>query len=165
MSEKDSKKASLTNYRHTQIGYIIIAALVLVLLLITVVMALSVFSWIAFAGVCVLVICLLSFSFLTVMIQDNTLNVRFGPGIISKKFYLKDIQSCQVVKNRWFYGWGIHLTPHGWLYNVSGLSAVEIRLRSGKTYRIGTDVPSELEQAIRKNINASVAGTTNARSK
>jgi len=41
------------------------------------------------------------------------------------------------------------MTPHGWLYNVSGLDAVEVTTKSGKKYRIGTDVPAELEQAIR----------------
>lgn len=41
------------------------------------------------------------------------------------------------------------MTPHGWFYNVSGLSAVEIKLKTGIKYRIGTDVPQELEEAIR----------------
>lgn len=51
-----------------------------------------------------------------------------------------------------YYGWGIHLTPHGWLYNVSGSDAVEIRMKTGKKYRIGTDVPEELERAISRSI-------------
>ena len=148
-----NEKLKLMRYRHTQIGYLTIVALVLVLFLITTIMALIVFSWIAFAGLGILVICLLLFSSLTVVIGDEVLEIRFGPGIIRKKFYLKDIESCLAVKNRWFYGWGIHLTPHGWLFNVSGFSAVEIKLKSGKKYRIGTDVPAELEEAIQKNIN------------
>jgi len=55
-----------------------------------------------------------------------------------------------VVKNHWYYGWGIRLTPHGVLYNVSGFYAVELRLRTGKEFRIGTDVPQELDAAIRQ---------------
>ncbi|MEJ2284164.1 MAG: hypothetical protein P8X85_11275 [Desulfobacterales bacterium] len=42
------------------------------------------------------------------------------------------------------YGRNIRLTPHGWLFNVSGLHAVEIPLRSGKKYRMGTDDPEGL---------------------
>ncbi|MEK7656054.1 MAG: hypothetical protein AAB386_05245 [Patescibacteria group bacterium] len=37
-----------------------------------------------------------------------------------------------------------------WIYNVSGFDAVEIILKNGKIYRIGTDVPKELEVAINK---------------
>ncbi|GAI51787.1 unnamed protein product [marine sediment metagenome] len=69
-----------------------------------------------------------------------------------KRFKLNEIESCQVVKNHWYYGWGIRLTPHGVLYNVSGFDAVEIKLRTGKKFRIGTDVPQELEEAIRQAI-------------
>ncbi len=59
------------------------------------------------------------------------------------------------MKNPWYYGWGIRLTPHGWLYNVSGSYAVEIKTKTGKKYRIGTDVPNELEKAIRQSIERS----------
>ena len=34
------------------------------------------------------------------------------------------------------------------IYNVSGFDAVEIQLKNGKIYRIGTDEPKKLEQAI-----------------
>ena len=40
-----------------------------------------------------------------------------------------------------------------WIYNVSGFDAVEIILKNGKIYRIGTDVPSELEAAIKQAIS------------
>jgi hypothetical protein len=50
----------------------------------------------------------------------------------------------------WYAGWGIRWTGDGWLYNVSGLRAVELRTRHGKRYLIGTDRPEELEAAIRQ---------------
>jgi len=53
------------------------------------------------------------------------------------------------VRNKWWYGLGIRLTPHGWLYNVSGLDAIEIVRRSGKTFRVGTDEPKALAAALR----------------
>jgi hypothetical protein len=52
-------------------------------------------------------------------------------------------------RNRWWYGWGIRLTPHGWLYNVWGLDAVEIRRTNGRTLRVGTDDAAPLVEAIR----------------
>lgn len=105
----------------------------------------------------ILILCgviLVLFATLTVEIRNEILEIRFGPGIIHKRFFLKEIQSCRVVKNHWFYGWGIRLTPHGWLYNVSGLDAVEIEMKTGKRYRIGTDQPKELERVLRQGIES-----------
>jgi len=85
---------------------------------------------------------------LTVEIGDNLLEIRFGTGLIRKSFEIKDIERAYPVRNRWYYGWGIRLTPHGWLFNISGLDAVEIVLTSGKRYRIGTDEPERLAEEI-----------------
>ncbi len=59
-----------------------------------------------------------------------------------------DLQKATIVRNRWYYGWGVRLTARGWLYNVSGFDAVEILLKNGRTYRIGTDKPAKLLLAI-----------------
>jgi len=80
--------------------------------------------------------------------------IKFGYGIFRKRFALKEIISAEAVKNHWYYGWGIRrrLIPPMWIYNVSGFDAVEIKMRNGKTYRIGTDEPQRLEQAIKQEI-------------
>ena len=39
-----------------------------------------------------------------------------------------------------------------WIFNVSGFGAVEIRMKNGKIYRIGTDEPKALESAINREI-------------
>jgi hypothetical protein len=52
------------------------------------------------------------------------------------------------VEKPWYYGWGIRLTPRGMMLSVSGFHTVQITLRTGKKYLIGTDVPQELEEAI-----------------
>ena len=98
---------------------------------------------------------LASFSTLTVTIDESYLRIKFGYGIFRKKFLLKEIVSAKTVKNHWYYGWGIRLWlwPYMWVYNVSGFNAVEIITKSGKIYRIGTDVPSELESALKLYIN------------
>jgi hypothetical protein len=108
------------------------------------------FSWAVLSALGVLFICAVLFATLTVEIRERVLEVKFGPGIISKKFPLVNIEDCKVVKNPWYYGWGIRFISKGWLYNVSGLKAVEIRLKNGKLYRIGTDEPEKLCRVVRQ---------------
>lgn len=99
---------------------------------------------------------LLLFHSLTVEVTDETVHVYFGVGLASFDFALRDIESVAAVRNPWYYGWGIRITPHGWLYNVSGRDAVELRLRSGSRVRIGTDEPHRLVAAIERARTASV---------
>ncbi len=143
----------IKRYEHTQVGYLIISAMAAGMVLIGVVLANAGISWIAIGVLVVIAIALVLFSSLTVVIGEAELEARFGPGPIRNRFKLNEIESCQIVKNHWYYGWGIRLTPHGVLYNVSGFHAVEIKLRTGKKFRIGTDVPQELEEAIKQAIN------------
>ena len=144
----------IKRYQHTQVGYLIIAALAAVMVLIGVILATAGINWIAIGVLVVIAVALVLFPSLTVVIGEEELEARFGPGLVRKRFKLDEIESCQVVKNPWYYGWGIRLTPHGLLFRVSGFHAVEIKLRSGKKFRIGTDVPQELEEAIRQVINS-----------
>jgi hypothetical protein len=58
-------------------------------------------------------------------------------------------RQCEPIRIRWWYGWGIHVTPCGWLYNVSGFDAVAITLRDGRKFALGTDDPQELTAGIR----------------
>jgi hypothetical protein len=92
--------------------------------------------------------CAILFDSLTVRVSNDHVEIRFGIGMIRKQFNVDNIKTATIVKNKWYYGWGIRLTPHGWLYNVSGLDAVEILMHNGKQYRIGTDQPNELHNAI-----------------
>ena len=81
------------------------------------------------------------FSSLTIEIDDEEFCHFFGSGFWKKRYLRSDIESVKHVQNRWVYGWGIRLTPHGWLYNISGFDAVEVKFRSGKKIRVGTDDP------------------------
>jgi hypothetical protein len=45
-------------------------------------------------------------------------------------------------------GFGIRMRPGFRLYNVSGLDAVELRLKSGDVRRIGTDDAAGLAAAL-----------------
>jgi hypothetical protein len=143
----------IKQYEHTQVGYLIITVMAAVMVYISIILARAGINWIAIGVLIIIAIALVLFSSLTVVIREDELEARFGPGPIRKRFKLNEIESCKVVKNHWYYGWGIRLTPHGWLYSVSGFYAVEIMLRTGKKFRIGTNVPQELEAAIRQAIS------------
>lgn len=89
---------------------------------------------------------------LTVVVTQDRLAVWFGPGLIRKTFLVSDIHDARLVRNPWYYGWGIRLTPHGWLFNVSGFDAVELELTNHRKFRIGTDDPQQLLAAIQQAI-------------
>jgi hypothetical protein len=140
----------IKRYEHTQVGYFIIVAIVAAMVAIGIILANTGVNWIAIAVLIVLAVALVLFPSLTVVIREEELLVQFGPGVIRKRFKLNEIESCQAFKNPWYYGWGIRQTPHGMLFRVSGFDAVQITLRTGQKYLIGTDVPQELEEAIRQ---------------
>jgi hypothetical protein len=88
------------------------------------------------------------FCALTIRITSEKMIILFGPGLIRKTILLRNIASASPVVNKWWYGFGIHPTPHGLLYNVSGLRAVEIHMWNGQVMRVGTDEPEALCRAI-----------------
>ncbi len=98
------------------------------------------------------------FSGLTVRVDHRAITAGFGPGLIHKSFALSEVASCRPVRNRWWYGWGIRKIPGGWLYNVSGLDAVELRMKNGRVCRIGTDEPRALDAAINQRLESPASG-------
>ena len=97
--------------------------------------------------------CLALFYSLTIEIRDGLLACFFGPGLIRRQFRLEDIIAARHVRNHWYNGFGIRRIASGWMYNVSGLDAVEISLKSGKHFRMGTDRPEEVVKAITDALN------------
>ena len=90
-----------------------------------------------------------AFGSMTVEVDHERFTFWFGPGWIRRSFLLAEIQSWTPVTNPWWYGWGIHLTPHGWLYNVGGMGAIQLELRDGRRLRVGSDEPERLAEAIK----------------
>ncbi len=88
------------------------------------------------------------FSSLTVEVTAEDLSWYFGPGIWRKSVPRRAIASATPAVNKWWWGWGVHLTPRGWLYNVGGLEAVEVLLDDGATFRIGSDEAAKLAHAL-----------------
>jgi hypothetical protein len=97
---------------------------------------------------------LVLFSTLTVIVRDGAMDVFFGPGLIRRRILLRRIHEVRVVKTAWYYGWGIRLTPTGWLWNVSGLDGVEVQFDDGRRFRVGSDEPGRLAEALLREMRA-----------
>ena len=142
----------MTTYSHTQFGRVLVYGMTTAgVLLGGSGLLLGTIRWML-PPIALLGLAAVLFGWLTTEIRDGVLHCRFGPGLFHKRFPLREIVSVRPVRNSWIWGWGIRYTPHGWLYNVSGLEAVELTLAGGRRARIGTDRPQELARAIEQSI-------------
>jgi energy-coupling factor transporter transmembrane protein EcfT len=140
-------------YRHRQFGYLtLIVILVAALGIVASLPGNERPVTLGVAGLLVIIAGL--FSSLTVEVSEGDLRFYFGPGFWRKRIALNEVAAATPTQSSWWEGWGIRFTPRGMLYNVSGTDAVEIQLRSGRQFRIGTDEPEALVQAIRTAISA-----------
>ena len=139
----------MIRYEHTQRGTVILAALLIGVAICSALATLAPAPPFVVPMVFgVFVVCAYMFSSLTIQITGRTLCWYFGPGLFRKKILLSDIRGAEVARTRLIHGWGIHRTPRGWLYNVSGFDAVAVRLDTGKEILLGTDEPERLCAAI-----------------
>ena len=88
------------------------------------------------------------FNRLTVTVAAGKVDAVFGFGWPRHSIDILDIVAVRRVRNRWYYGFGIRWIPNGWMYNVWGLDAVELKLKSGRVFRIGSDDCSDLLAAL-----------------
>jgi hypothetical protein len=99
---------------------------------------------------------LLTYATLTVDVDDDRILARFGIGLIRRAIPVADITRCEIVRTPVWWGWGLHWTPSGWLYNVSGRAAVRLELKGQRPLMIGSDDAEGLKAAI----DARLAETT-----
>lgn len=140
------------HYEHRQTGWILIST---ILPFIVFMLALS--AYIRDYGPTILAVLIMFaalalFYSLNVAVNSRALEFSFGIGLIRKSIKIEDIQSAGQVRNPWYCGWGIRWFGKGWLFNVSGLDAVELHLKNGKIIRLGTDEPEALLRAINANL-------------
>jgi len=100
----------------------------------------------------IMIFALYLFNSLTVKITSDKISAAFGSGLIHKTIPFTRIKSAEKVRNKWIYGFGIRLIPDGQMYNVAGLDAIELKLTNGRVFRIGTDEPDKLLEAIKSQI-------------
>ncbi|HZC56410.1 MAG TPA: hypothetical protein VE396_10265 [Xanthobacteraceae bacterium] len=141
------------HYQHTQPG----TSMIVVLLVSALVPAAAAYTntgsarWIGCGLALGLVIVSWLFSSLTVVVSDSELRWVLRAGLWNYRIALGDVESSRVVRNSCMNGFGIRMRPGGRLYNVAGLDAVELQLKSGEVRRIGTDDAARLAAALRRN--------------
>jgi hypothetical protein len=142
-------------YDHTQTGYLILVIIVLIAGLFGFILWQAEFELPVALIMLFILFILASFSTLNVTIDEENLNIKFGYGIVKKSFILSEISSVKVVRNHWYYGWGIRFWfwPPMVIFNISGFDAVELKMKNNKIYRIGTDEPEILQNALIQSIH------------
>lgn len=138
----------MARYEHTQVSYAMLGVMT----------ALAAFIWIrtgaSWFGLSIwafLAAMWLVFGRLTTTVADGEVTCAFGvTGWPRRVYRLRDVQAATRVRNTPFAGWGMRWTPGGWLWNVWGLDAVELHLANGVRFRIGTDEPDALLQALQR---------------
>ena len=105
-------------------------------------------SWTIVALYATIGLAFAAFFRLRVTVDPDRILAVFGIGLIRKEIPLADVLRADVVRTRVWWGYGIHWTPSGWLYNVAGRHAVRLEVRGGRAMMIGTDEPDALKAAI-----------------
>lgn len=149
--------AEFTDYKHRQVGYAILIVFFLIVSFLFTIVGLAIDSvnlddevLLLAVGISALpiVIATMLFSTMTIEVSLNSLVWHFSFGFWKKTLALSEVESAVCVKNSVLNGFGIRMLGSGWLYNVSGLHAVHIELKSGSCIRLGSDQPKYLLSAI-----------------
>jgi hypothetical protein len=136
------------SYRHTQHSVLIVSLCLLAAVLNAFVIWLT-GQWMPSGFVLVVMLAVaIVFSSLTVEVNDSELQWSFGPGFWTYRLPLGEIEGVAIVRNHWWNGFGIRRGFGFRLYNVQGLDAVEVRMKSSDVRRIGTDDPQGLAAAL-----------------
>ena len=99
--------------------------------------------------IAIFAVCLLIFYRLTITLDRGQISFKMGIGLFGRSYKLSDIKSCKAVKNSPLHGIGIRVLLNGWLYNISGLKAIELRFKNRKSIvRIGTNQADEISAVI-----------------
>jgi hypothetical protein len=148
------------DYRHTQNGWAVIGGSFLGLgAAVAVTLSLSsatraAVPWLIMARFGVLAAGLALYSMLAVDVDADEIHVRFGVGIIRKSIPLEDVLRRDLVRSPVRWGWGLHWTPSGWLYNVGERAAVRIEMKRRWPLMIGRDEAEQLKAAIDARLTA-----------
>jgi hypothetical protein len=99
-----------------------------------------------------LAVCLVFFISQTVIVDDERVELRMGPGVIRRRVPLADIEAVEQLHLPWWavaYGIRMSLDGRRQLWRVSGSDTVDLRLSDGRRLLIATDEPDALATVIR----------------
>jgi len=91
-----------------------------------------------------------AFKWLETSDKGDHLLLRFGPfPIARRRLNYAAVRSVKQDRALIIEGWGIHLGPRGWIWNIWGRQVVEVELDKGRL-RIGTNDPEGLIACLRE---------------
>lgn len=151
---EDARQVALP-YRHTQIGVVSIAGLSAGFLAqlfraVRDVRRHRRWAWVSVPRTALMISAMALFSSLRVEVDERAVVAGFTGGALLRRVPLSEIETAKVVTVPWYHGWGLRKVRTGWMYNVSGRRAVELGLRDGKVFTIGSDEPDALLAAIER---------------
>jgi predicted membrane metal-binding protein len=147
-------------YRHTQIGWtmILILGIIIAVLAGAATASGGVASVVVLSVIGLLAICLVLFISQTVIVDDDHIELRMGPGLIRRRVPLVDVEFVDRERLPWWaVVYGIRMSVDGkrQLWRVSGSDAVDLRLSGERRLLITTDEPDALATVIRSAVEAS----------
>ncbi len=147
-------------YRHTQIGWAMIVILgVIIAILAGAATASGGFASVVVLSVVVLLaVCLVLFISQTVIVDDEHIELRMGPGLIRRRIPVAEVESVDRERLPWWaVAYGIRMSVDGkrQLWRVSGSDTVDLRLSDERRLLITTDEPDALTTVIRSAVEAS----------
>lgn len=148
MQEKSGMEPA--SYRHTQIGYLIIAVIGAAAAVSYAIVGPGAGPFRAIYLLLGLVLAL--FYKLSIVVEDGWLRASFGLGLIRRRVDLREVREVRVVRSPWYYGWGLRWIPRGWLWRVSGFRTVELEFDNWRRFQLGSDEPEKLAEALRRRL-------------
>jgi hypothetical protein len=154
-------------YRHRQIGWAMLmgALIPIFILLFTLKGAggfgaqaqktLAALGPVVYLALGVPLLVLLVFSSLEVSIDQEELKLRFGPGLVLKRFAIREISHAATTRTTFTQGWGIHRRGGVTLYNVSGFDAVKVEFRDGTAILVGSNEAARLAATLNRLVSVS----------
>ena len=144
-------------YRHTQIGWAMILILGCVIGLLAWTASWSVGQPVVLSVLGLMVLILILFISQTVIVDDEAVQVRVGPGLLRRRVALTEIESVDRLRLPWWavtYGIRMSLNGRRQLWRVSGSEAVDLTLSGARRLLITTDEPDALASVIRSAVDA-----------
>jgi hypothetical protein len=144
----------VTPYRRTEVGWKLLAGTAVGLALATwLTLSLSAATraavpWMIVAMYATLLCAVALFATLTVEVDDEEIRLRFGVGIVRKTIELAEVVRTEHLQIKAWWGWGLHWTPTGWLYNIGGRDAVRVVVRRDRGVIVGSDDAQQLKACI-----------------
>ncbi len=101
-------------------------------------------EWICYPLAAVFALLTVMFTWLDTRDGGDHLLVCFGPlPLARRRLPYERVRAVKRDRSSLIEGWGIHLGPRGWIWNIWGREVVELELDKGRL-RIGTDDPEGL---------------------